>query len=109
MTTAVSELTEHTFDESIGSAEVPVVVEFWAEWCPPCKTIAPVLESIAEAQGPAINVFKVNVDEHPELAARFEVFSIPTVLVFREGSPVGRMVGARGQSRLLQEIEESIR
>jgi thioredoxin 1 len=109
MTITVPELTKYTFDETIGSSGLPVVVEFWAEWCPPCKTIAPVLESIATEQAPTVHIFKVNVDEHPELAARYEVFSIPTLLVFRDGVLARRMVGARGRPQLLQEIEESIR
>jgi thioredoxin 1 len=109
MTTTMPELTKYTFDETIGSSELPVVVEFWAEWCPPCTMIAPVLESIAIAQVSSFHVFKVNVDEHPELAAQYDVFSIPTLLVFREGGLVRRMVGARGRSQLLQELEESIR
>jgi thioredoxin 1 len=86
-----------------------VVVEFWAEWCPPCKVMAPTLEAIAVDQVPDVQVFKVNVDEQPKLAARYEVLSIPTLLVFCEGALTGRMVGARGRSRLMQEIEESIR
>jgi thioredoxin 1 len=67
------------------------------------------LESIAAGQDPSVQIFKVNVDEHPDLAARYEVFSIPTLLVFREGALVRRMVGARGRSQLVREIEESIR
>ena len=109
MTTTMPELTTYTFDEAIGSSGNPMVVEFWAEWCPPCKVIAPALESIANEQAPGIQIFKVNVDDHPELAARYEVLSIPTLLVFREGAVVRRMVGARGRSQLLKEIEESIR
>jgi thioredoxin 1 len=105
----VPELTRDTFDEAIGSSELPVAVEFWAEWCPPCTVIAPALESIAVEQVPIVQIFKVNVDVHPELAARYEVLSIPTILVFREGGLVGRMIGARGRSQLLQEIEASIR
>jgi thioredoxin 1 len=109
MTTTMAELTEYTFDETIGSSELPVVVEFWAEWCPPCKVIAPTLEAIAADQVPNVQVFKVNVDEQPKLAARYEVLSIPTILIFCESVPIGRLVGARGRSRLVQEIEESIR
>jgi thioredoxin 1 len=109
MTTTVIELTKDTFDETIGSSGIPVVVEFWAEWCPPCKMIAPALESIAIEQAHRVQTFKVNVDEHPELAARYEVISIPTLLVFRDGALIRRMIGARGQAQLLQEIDESIR
>jgi thioredoxin 1 len=109
MATTMAELTEYTFDEMIGSAELLVVVEFWAEWCPPCKVIAPTLEAIAADQVPNVHVFKVNVDEQPKLAARYEVLSIPTLLIFCEGALTGRLVGAKGRSRLVQEIEESIR
>jgi thioredoxin 1 len=108
MTTTVPELTKYTFDETIRSASLPVVVEFWAEWCPPCKMIAPALESIAVEHVPSVHIFKVNVDEHPELATRYQVQSIPTLLVFRDGALTRRMVGARGRPQLLQEIEESI-
>ncbi len=109
MTTRVPELTSYTFDETMAMADLPVVVEFWAEWCPPCKVMAPALDSIAGQQVPRVHIFKVNVDEHPELAARFEVQSIPTVLVFRQGVSVRRLVGARGRPQLVQEIEDSIR
>ncbi len=109
MTTLVPELTKNTFDETIRSSALPVVVEFWAEWCPPCKMIAPALESIAINHVPSVDIFKVNVDEHPELAARYEVQSVPTLLVFRDGVLARRLVGARGRPQLVQEIEESIR
>ncbi len=100
MTTTMAELTEYTFDETIGSSDLPVVVEFWAEWCPPCKVIAPTLEAIAAKRDPNVRVFKVNVDEQPKLAARYEVLSIPTMLIFCERVLTGRLVGARGRSRL---------
>jgi thioredoxin 1 len=109
MTTAVLGLTRDTFDETIKGSDLPVVIEFWAAWCPSCKTIAPALEAIATEQVQRVRIFKVNVDEHPELAARYEVMSIPTVLVFKGGDLVGRMVGARGRSRLLEEIDTLIR
>jgi thioredoxin 1 len=109
MTTTVTELGTSTFDETIESPGLPVVVEFWAEWCPPCRTIAPILESIATEQPRRVQVSKVNVDEHPELASRYAIASIPTLLVFRDGTLVRRLVGARGRSQLLEEIEESVR
>jgi thioredoxin 1 len=95
---------EATFDEQIAGSPVPVVVEFWAEWCPPCKIIAPVLQSIAVDYPDRLRVFKINADEHPELARRHEVMSIPTILVFGDGELRGRMVGARSRARLLKEI-----
>jgi thioredoxin 1 len=109
MTRTVTELTQHTFDEMLASSELPVVVEFWADWCPPCKSIAPILESIASEDSPRVQISKVNVDEHPELASRYEIISIPTILVFRQGALFRRFVGARGRLQLLEEIDESIR
>jgi thioredoxin 1 len=108
MTMTVTELTTYTFDEMLESSALPVVVEFWAEWCPPCRTIAPILESIAKDEQALVRIAKVNVDEHPELAARYEIISIPTLLVFRQGAPIRRLVGARGRPQLLREIDESI-
>jgi len=99
-------LTETTFDEEIGAAPVPVLVEFWAEWCGPCKALAPVLEEIATEQGDRLRVYKVNSDDHPALGARYEVMSVPTLLVFDEGRLVKRMVGARGKRHLLEELAD---
>jgi thioredoxin 1 len=104
VSSAVLELTEADLDEEIKGSPVPVVVEFWAEWCPPCKMLAPVLQSIAVDYEDRLRVFKVNSDEHPELAMRYEVMSVPTILVFSAGELRGRMVGARSRARLLQEI-----
>ena len=108
MSNAVPELTEATFDEEIGTSPVPVVVEFWAEWCHPCKVIGPVLDSIAADFADRLRVFKVNTDERPELAARFEVMSVPTILVFAQGELRQRSSGARSRARLLEEFSEVI-
>jgi thioredoxin 1 len=104
MTNAVLELTDATFDEEIGASPVPVLVEFWAEWCPPCRVIAPILDSIAADYADRLHVCKVNSDERPELARRYDVMSVPTILVFSQGELRQRMVGARSQSRLLDEL-----
>ena len=109
MSNAVLELTGSTFDEAIVTSTVPVVVEFWAEWCPPCKQMAPVLDSIAADYSDRLQVFKLNSDEHPELARRYEVMSVPTILSFRDGQLHHRMVGARSRARLLEDLSELIR
>ena len=108
MSDGIVTLSDATFDESIGSADTAVVVDFWAEWCGPCKMIAPVLEEIASAHGETIQIAKLNVDDNPNIARRFDVMSIPTLLVFRDGEVQKRLVGAKGKAQLLEELSEFI-
>jgi thioredoxin 2 len=101
---------ERTFEEEARAA-VPVVVDLWAPWCGPCRWIAPVLEALAERKAGTLKVVRVNVDESPELAARYDASSIPTLLVLRDGEPVDRIVGAlprdQLEARLSQHLEPS--
>ena len=106
MAEGINTLSETTFDELIGSADAPVLVDFWAEWCGPCKMIAPILEEIAGEQAGRVQIAKVNVDDNPDLAMRFDVMSIPTLIVFQDGKPAKRMVGAKGKGQLLQELAD---
>ncbi|MBW3643928.1 MAG: thioredoxin [Actinobacteria bacterium] len=99
-------LTDASFDEEIGSADTAIVVDFWAEWCGPCKAIAPVLDEIAEEHAGKLRVGKVNVDDSPDVARRFEVMSIPTLIVFKDGQAKKRLVGAKGKSQLMSELSE---
>ena len=103
--TSMLTLTDSTFDEEIQGADQPVLVEFWAEWCGPCKMIAPVLEEIATEQGDKLRIAKLNVDENLDVARRFEVMSIPTLILFKEGQPQLRLIGAKGKGQLLQELQ----
>lgn len=102
-------LTEATFDEVIAESDRPVLVEFGAEWCPPCKVLAPVLESLVAEHADRLVLYAVDSDEHPELTARFSVSSVPTTLVFKDGALVKRMVGARGKRQLLEELSDVLR
>jgi len=101
---SITQLTDATFEEEIGSAAEPVLVDFWAEWCGPCKAIAPILEEVASEQDGKVRVAKVNVDENPNLAMKFNVMSIPTMIVFKDGVEAQRLVGARGKPALLEAL-----
>ena len=108
MSDAIVTLSDATFDESVLGSDVPVVIDFWAEWCGPCKMIAPVLEDIAAENKGKLAVAKLNVDDNPDIARRYEVMSIPTLLVFKDGQPAKRIVGAKGKGALLQDLAEFI-
>ncbi len=100
------QLTTSTFDETVGSSAVPVVVDFWAEWCGPCKMVAPILDEIADEHQGQMTIAKLNVDENPDIAMRYQVMSIPTMIVFSGGEAVRRIVGAKSKSALLGEFSE---
>ena len=105
MAGAVGTLDDTTFDEEIGSADTPVLVDFWAEWCGPCKMIAPILEEIADEHGDAVRIAKLNVDEAPDIARRYEVMSIPTMILFKDGEEAKRIVGAKPKQALLDDMQ----
>ena len=88
------------FESDVLKSSEPVVVDFWAEWCGPCKMIAPSLEEISNEMGDKVKIAKVNMDDNPDLAARYGVRSIPTLLMFKDGEPVSIQVGAAPKSRL---------
>ncbi len=105
MAEGIVTLSTSTFDETVASSDKPIIVDFWAEWCGPCKMIAPILGEIA-AEQPGITVAKLNVDDNPDIAMRYNVMSIPTLLVFDKGEVRKKLVGAKGKGQLLQELSE---
>ena len=102
----IQTLTDSTFDEEVAASSEPVLVDFWAEWCGPCKMIAPVLEEIAGEHNGKLRIAKLNVDDNPTAARRFDVMSIPTLIVFKDGQPAKRLVGAKPKGALLEELSE---
>ncbi len=104
MNKRITTLSDATFDEHVKAAETPVLGDFWAEGCGPCKLIAPVLEEISEEQAGKVQIAKLNIDENLDVTRRYEVMSIPTLILFKDGEPQARIVGARGKAQLLQEI-----
>ena len=106
MADGIVTLTSSTFDETVIGSSKPILVDFWAEWCGPCKMIAPILAEIAIEQKDSLVISKLNVDEHGDIAQRYNVMSIPTLLLFNNGELVKRLVGAKGKGALLQELSE---
>ena len=105
MADGILTLTTATFDETINASDKPVLIDFWADWCNPCKMIAPILEELAKEQT-AVTIAKLDVDANPEIAMRFNVMSIPTLLVIQDGEIKKRLVGAKGKGALMADLEE---
>ena len=100
----LAEVTDATFDEEIAGADTAVLVDFWAEWCGPCKMVAPVLEEIAAEHSDKLRIVQLNIDDNLETTRRFDVMSIPTLILFKDGTAQMKIVGAKGKGQLLQEI-----
>ena len=98
-------VTDQSFSDSVSSS-TPTLVDFWAEWCGPCRMVAPVLEELASEHSGKLTVAKLNVDENPYTARQFDVMSIPTLILFQDGVEKKRLVGARSKQNLLQELGE---
>ena len=103
-----AELTADRFQEDVVNASKPVLVDFWASWCGPCRALGPVVEQIGEEMADRLTVFKCNVDEQGELAQQFGIMSIPTLILFKGGEAVHRMVGNMPKASLVQQIEANI-
>jgi thioredoxin 1 len=108
MSEQITTLTDATFDEVIGTSDKPILVDFWAEWCGPCKMIAPILEELAVEQAENFTIGKLDVDVNVATATKFSVMSIPTLLLFKDGEVVARLVGAKPKGAMLQEISANL-
>ncbi|MGW0835649.1 thioredoxin [Streptomyces prunicolor] len=100
------DVTDENFTAEVIGAELPVLVEFTADWCPPCRQMAPVLRALATEEADRLKVVQLNVDQNPETTNAYKVLSMPTFMVFRGGEPVKVMVGARPKRRLLEELSD---
>lgn len=106
--TNVKELTDKNFETEVLQADIPVLVDFWATWCGPCKQIAPAIAAIADKYKGRLKVTKMDVDQHEETAQKYRVMSIPTLLIFKNGNVVGQLVGAMPQSKLESAIKKHL-
>jgi len=105
---STTKITDDSFETDVLKADKPVVVDFWAEWCGPCKMIAPALEEIAQALDGKVEIAKLNIDENPMTPSKFGVRGIPTLMIFREGQVAATKIGALPKSQLQAWIEENI-
>ena len=101
-------VTDDSFEAEVLKNDKPVLVDYWAEWCGPCRQVTPVLEAIAAEHGDKLEIVKLNVDENPEVTRRYGILNIPTLGVFQNGQVVKELVGARSKSRLLGDLSEFI-
>jgi thioredoxin 1 len=101
-------VTDQSFADAVLTSDTPVLVDFWAAWCGPCRMIAPVLDEIAKEKAGALTVAKLDVDANPGTARDYQVVSIPTLILFKGGKPVKRIVGAKGKAALLREIADAL-
>jgi thioredoxin 1 len=99
---------ETTFDEVVLRADKPVLVDFWAQWCPPCHQIVPVLAQIAAERNDQLTVVKLNSDENPSISSRYRVMALPTLMLFHRGEVIWSVVGARPKARLLKELDDAL-
>jgi thioredoxin 1 len=104
----VTEVGDQQFDQEILKSEKPVLVDFWADWCVPCHMVSPVVEEIGQDRAETLRVAKLNCDDNPESAYRYGVMSIPTLILFKGGEEIARVVGAKPKDAILRELDEHL-
>ena len=105
MSETIGTVSDSDFESTVFGADVPVLVDFWAEWCAPCHVLSPILEDIARDQTGRMKVVKLNVDDSPEVSMKFRVQTIPTLVLFKDGEVMARIAGVRGKDAILKEIQ----
>jgi thioredoxin 1 len=108
MAGTITEVTDNNFQAEVIESDVPVLVDFWAPWCGPCRMVAPVLEEIAGEKGDALKIVKLNVDDNQQTAMSYEVLSIPTLILFKNGAIAKKVVGAYPKRKLEAELEPAL-
>ena len=108
MAQSITTLTSANFDETIGSSDLPILVDFWAEWCGPCKMIAPILDEVATGYEGKLQITKMNVDENRDIPAKFGIRGIPTLMVFKGGQLAATKVGAMSKAQLTAFIDQQL-
>lgn len=102
------DITDAQFDQEVLKSDLPVLVDFWAPWCGPCKMVSPIVEELGQEYKDKIKVVKVNVDDNPDYSGRYGVMSIPSIFIFRNGEPVKTMVGAQSKDNFKRAIDEAL-
>lgn len=105
----IREFSDATWDEEVSRSDIPVMVDFWAPWCMPCKYIVPIVEEISNEYVGRVKVGKLNVDENPATAAKYSVMSIPTVMIFKNGEVNGQIIGAQAKDKFIEAIDAALK
>jgi thioredoxin 1 len=105
---AVEKVSDQSFEQDVLNSGAPVIVDFWAEWCGPCRMVGPILDEVSGELGDKLKIVKLNVDENPETASKYGIMSIPTLLLFKDGKIASRQVGAAPKAKLVQWINGAI-